>query len=286
MTPSRTVRVQGRKGSNATRLNGIYERRKGDVGSRPAYVKTTGDDDKMVIWFWAAKKVWMMTRTSMINTDSAYACVQEDSVDPTKISKPWKVFDKNIGTHKADENMIILKETTNTPRSPKARQQSKDEPKELEQLKQEKIQLQRKLDEMRKQIDGMEDQMKEYEDELLTATHDKYDQEQMVGFIEERISKMTNDQGALKEKLTTVYSRFKKMQAELKSNQEAVASFSNPEFDRLLKLSQSPNLDSKALLNCIFSVFEEQGLDFTMQKIISPCTTICDEISSIQDKHS
>jgi hypothetical protein len=285
MAPPRTVRVQGRKGSNATRLNGAYERRKGDVGNRPAYVKTTGDDDKMVIWFWAAKKVWMLTRQSMINTDSAYACVQEDSVDPTKISKPWRVFDKSVGTHKPDEKMVIIKETSATPRSPKAAQGKKTpkKPQELQQLQKEKKDLERKLEEMRKQIDGMEDQMTEYEEEIHRAEHDKYDQEQVVSFIEERIFKVTTDQHALKEKLTTVYGRFKKTQGELKENRESVASQSNPSFDSLINLK---NPDSEVLLNCIFNVFEEQGVDFTLQNILSPSTTICDEITSIQENYS
>eukprot|EP00492_Amphilonche_elongata_P005729 TRINITY_DN922_c0_g1_i1.p4 TRINITY_DN922_c0_g1~~TRINITY_DN922_c0_g1_i1.p4 ORF type:complete len:64 (+),score=15.47 TRINITY_DN922_c0_g1_i1:386-577(+) len=54
----------------------------------------------------------------MIKTDSAH--------DPTRISKPWKVFDKLVGTHKPDEKMIISEETTRTQRSPKARSHKKE----------------------------------------------------------------------------------------------------------------------------------------------------------------
>lgn len=286
MAPPQSVRVQGRTGANASRLNGDYKRRS-DIGNRPAYVKTTGDDDKMVIWFWSAKKVWMMTRTSMINTDSAYACVQEDAGDPTKILKPWKVFDKKVRTHKADSQMkIIVLPESNTPRSPKARKaKRKEKPKEIEELQKEKKALQMKLDETRKQIDGMEEQMEKYEEELSRVEHEKYDAEQRVSFDEEQIFKITTNQHVMKEKLATLFNRFKKMQAELKANRES-APETHASFDQLLGLTDSPNFKSEVLLNCIFNVFEEQGLESSLQNIISPCTAICDEISSVQEQYS
>jgi|ERR1712224_418277 len=190
------VRVQGRKGSNAVRLNGLYQKRK-DVGSRPAYTKTTGDDDKMVIWFWAQKKVWMMTRTSMINTDSAYACVQQDCADPTQVTKPWKVFDRQVGTHKPDKQMRVLREAIKS----KPTTSSAPVYQNVGVLRKRKKELETELEQMRKQIDGMEDQMNENGDDITQIEQDLHDGKKS-GRIFRATSFPTHDRSARNERKT------------------------------------------------------------------------------------
>lgn len=110
--PPTTLKIHSVQGDNASKLNGVYELRKEHIGGRPSYVKVNtmknrNDQDPMVIWFWEKKKVWMMNKTSMIHTDSAFACVRDPAADPTKIMSTWKVYDKTQGVHCLDEKMEI-----------------------------------------------------------------------------------------------------------------------------------------------------------------------------------
>jgi len=105
--PPQKIKVHGREGFNAPRINGIYKLRAQKVGDTVSYIKCNNEENRMVIWFWGAKKVWMMTRLSMVNTESAYACVQDDVAFPTLVKKAWNVYDKTAGKHVSDKNLKI-----------------------------------------------------------------------------------------------------------------------------------------------------------------------------------
>ena len=61
----------------------------------------------------------------MVNTESAYACVQEDAPDPTLVSKAWNVYDKSAGSHVPDKKlkMIPIADENEKPETPESLKQ-------------------------------------------------------------------------------------------------------------------------------------------------------------------
>jgi len=125
MAPPEKLKVFGREGFNAPRINGNYQLRKQKIGDRCSYIKMNNEENKMVIWYWKEKNVWMMTRLSMVNTESAYACVQENAADPTVVSKPWNVYDKTAGSHVPDKKlkMVPIEDENQKPDTPESLQE-------------------------------------------------------------------------------------------------------------------------------------------------------------------
>ena len=66
------LRIQGRKGHNHKRLNGIYELRRELVGGRVSYEKLLDGHDPMLIWFWSKKSVWMIAKKSNLLNQNTF----------------------------------------------------------------------------------------------------------------------------------------------------------------------------------------------------------------------
>jgi len=104
----KTIEMKSRVGSNADKVNGIYERY-GWINARPAYrrVKQGDDfDDPVICWFWKRKALWMISRMSQVNTEHSYAVSRApDAPNPTEIPGDWLIFDTHKKTYVKDEQM-------------------------------------------------------------------------------------------------------------------------------------------------------------------------------------
>merc|ERR1719394_850964 len=114
----------------------------------------------MVIWFWTERNVWMMTRLTMVNTESAYACVQQDVSNPTLVTKAWNVYDKSVGSHVADENLKMV-----------AADATQEKEETTQSLKQDTEELQTTLQQMQICLDDLTDTIR-FQDETITELGD------------------------------------------------------------------------------------------------------------------
>ena len=100
--------MNSRVGSNADKVNGIYDRY-GWINARPAYRRVKQDDDfddPVVCWFWKRKALWMISRISQINTEHSYAVSRApDAPNPTEIPGEWLIFDTHQKTYVKDDQM-------------------------------------------------------------------------------------------------------------------------------------------------------------------------------------
>jgi len=113
-----SIQVSGRVGINEGRVNGIYAPRGDDqmVGGKRSYIKEGQMEDPIVMWFWEKNRgVWMISRETGINSDSAYACVLTgmDVETPDQIpgGKTWMVYNKAAndgkGGYEPDKNITV-----------------------------------------------------------------------------------------------------------------------------------------------------------------------------------
>jgi len=111
---SGSVLIEGRTGSNAGRVNGVFVVREGkDVGGKTSYERDAGhimeDEDPICLWYAEKWKSWMISRESGIGTENAYALVTSGADSPVDIpaGSLWKVFDKEQGKYVDDDNIVI-----------------------------------------------------------------------------------------------------------------------------------------------------------------------------------
>merc|ERR1712178_294314 len=99
----------------------------------------------------------------MGNTESAYACVQEDASDPTKVNKAWNVYDKTAGSHVPDKKLQMVPIIDEN-----------DKPETVSSVKKDIEMLTKSLDQMRVCLDDLADTIdhQESERELLTQQLD------------------------------------------------------------------------------------------------------------------
>jgi len=113
-----SIQVSGRVGINEGRVNGIYAPRGDDemVGGKKSYIKEGQMEDPIVMWFWEKNRgVWMISRESGINSDSAYACVltgmDVETPDQIPDGKTWMVYNKGAndgaGGYEPDKNITV-----------------------------------------------------------------------------------------------------------------------------------------------------------------------------------
>lgn len=266
--PPTEIQVKGRRGASAKRLNGTYKLRKQLVGKRPSYIKVQSDTaDKMVIWFWSSNKVWMMTRKTMINTDSAYACVQDNASEPTKVTEPWKVYDKSVSKHEPDPNMVVV---------------AIDED-NMTKLRQEKKDLEDQIENMRQKIDGLEIQMGESDRKIdaLRSHVDESEHQKSVLVESHRRLKRSHDhmREQLANKIAEVKSR--KADAKKKMAQEKTILGRRPQFAALEKLTTDPSFDPDTFRECIFQLIQTEGVDSTLERCSTSeifCKTLADAL--------
>jgi len=113
-----SIQVSGRVGINEGRVNGIYAPRGDDqmVGGKKSYIKEGQMEDPIVMWFWEKNRgVWMISRETGINSDSAYACVltgmDVETPDQIPDGKTWMVYNKGAndgkGGYEPDKNITV-----------------------------------------------------------------------------------------------------------------------------------------------------------------------------------
>jgi len=272
------VRIQGRKGHNHKRLNGIYELRRELVGGRVSYEKLLDGHDPMLIWFWSEKNVWMVAKKSMIHTDKAYACVQEgadeDFSDPSKVcNKPWKVYDRNVETHVEDMDMSIV------PLSEDGDPQEDENDRTMEDLQEEKAILLKEIESMRRQMDVMEDQVKEVDDILHGFDQDKVEAKSLNGYLQESIMKLKVEERQLRRKTTSTHAKSKEVRAKHAEMMQTASAkiVSNPSIDELGMLVSEGRCKEDVLLECIFSVFDDIGVEKSVNRLVGSSTTICNK---------
>eukprot|EP00494_Astrolonche_serrata_P031307 UN31576 len=202
------VEVKGREGFNSSRLNGKYSLRKEKIGERPSYAKDGNDTNKMIIWYWKDKRVWMMTRHSMIGTDSAYACVKQDVQNPTQVTVPWKVFDKQEESHVPDEKMkivVIEKEQMNN--------NKKDNPpsENTTILKSKIIELTKQIENMKKTIDDLEDKVVANDAELERLELQREDRLTVGESLEAKFNILGQQQFSKDEKIKNMFQQYKQV---------------------------------------------------------------------------
>jgi len=274
------LRIQGRKGHNHKRLNGIYELRRELVGGRVSYEKLLDGHDPMLIWFWSKKSVWMIAKKSMIHTDKAYACVQEaldeDFSDPSKVcNKPWKVYDRNVETHVEDSAMSIVPLDL----SDDGDSQEKEVERTMEDLQEEKLILLEEIESLRKQMDIMEDQVKEVDDILHGFDQDKVEAKSLNGYLQESIMKLKVEERQLRRKTTSETAKSKDaraLHAEMMQTASAKV-ISNPSIEELGMLVSEGRCKEDVLLECIFSVFDDLGVEKSVNQVVGNSTTICNK---------
>lgn len=238
MSPPDQLKVFGREGFNAPRINGNYQLRKQKIGDRCSYIKMNNEENRMVIWYWKEKNVWMMTRLSMVNTESAYACVQEDAADPTIVSKAWNVYDKSAGSHVPDKKlkMIAIADENEQPETP-------------ESLNTDITNLNQHLDQMRICLDDLADTI-DFQESQRDAL--KLDLNQIVTAGESLEQEKIELEQKLKEtkrKLYTVHMRFKKDSLENEKLKLQHNSSPSPSFPQLFSfLSNNPETDHMPIL--------------------------------------
>jgi len=113
-----SIQVSGRVGVNEGRVNGIYAPRDDDqmVNGKKSYIKEGQMEDPIVMWFWEKNKgLWMISRETGINTQSAYACVltgpEIETPDKIPDGKTWMVYNKSAndgeGGYEPDTNISV-----------------------------------------------------------------------------------------------------------------------------------------------------------------------------------
>lgn len=200
--PPQEIRVHGREGFNAPRINGEYKLRGQKIGDRVSYIKKQHEENKMVIWWWKSRRVWMMTRLSMVNTESAYACVQEDVPFPTLVTKAWNVYDKSQGNHVPDKKLKM---------EPITEDKKVDTPstlvKEIEDLKHIIEQMQISMDDLLDTVKSQTSQEEEIKQELEDIV-------QEGEILENEYTDLTQEHEKLQTRLRSIVHHLKKSQVQ------------------------------------------------------------------------
>lgn len=257
------IEVQGTIGSNADRLNGMYKKRKQEVGGRPSYVKISKNADKMVIWFWLAKKVWMMTRKSMINTDSAYACVQDDALQPCEIRSIWKVFDKKAGEHKPNKKITIT---------------SCDNSSDIKQnLRKRKEELQRQVEDMKNTMDELEIEIRSNNREIEVLEKDRSELITRGIEVENNYNKMQQEHQKVVDGLAAMIHKVKSIKRQNEDlTQEFQSSKGCTAFDEIQELLEDDH-NADLMSQCIVEHMKELPIDEVLS-LFSSSEVVCSEI--------
>jgi len=92
--------------SAKNRVDGVFELTTDKQNGREVWQRKDDEDDPILLWWWPAKtlgvknmneNLWMISRSSQVGTQNAYACCPEDAKYPSLLKKPWKVFNKDSG---------------------------------------------------------------------------------------------------------------------------------------------------------------------------------------------
>lgn len=108
---------------NQNRINGYFELTKEKYMGKHQWQRNDEEEDPIILWYWpqknadnkskntTGKDLWMISRKTQRNTESAYACVNSSAELPTDISAQWECFDKNEGEFvKCDINIVQEKQ--------------------------------------------------------------------------------------------------------------------------------------------------------------------------------
>lgn len=98
------LKFQGAPKEKEHRVNGYFKLIKSMHDGCHMWQRDDDEKDPIIVWFWKkenavakgvkniSKGLWMISRKTMIDSDSAYACVQSDENIPTKIDTKWEVY--------------------------------------------------------------------------------------------------------------------------------------------------------------------------------------------------
>jgi len=66
------IRVSGRSGANARRINGTFVQREEILGGKYSF-KRQNEGEEIILWYWKRKKCWMISWKGHVETENAYA---------------------------------------------------------------------------------------------------------------------------------------------------------------------------------------------------------------------
>jgi len=255
--PPEVIEVKGREGFNDKRLNGEYYKRPTEINTRSAYTKRTKEENKMVIWFWSAKKVWMMTRETMINTDSAYACVKDDANDPTLIKAFWKVFDKKVGKHVTDKKMKII-DISHT--------RKKVDQSEIEKLKKSNLELKTQIEELKKVCNKLQETIETQEEQIDRQKDEVEDVLTMGEYLESDFNKKCIKHQNNKQEFKKLAQKYAKIQKWKQNNVPKECK----SFKTIQEIAIEPDKLKRSLLEALKNHSVKEWLE-----IFSSSQTIC-----------
>merc|ERR550534_1295252 len=104
--------------NGSDRVNGYYELDDKKLNKKLCWRKTKGvEDDPILCYFWPGsekentmgKDLWMISRESRKNTQSAYACCESAVDTPVEITSKWKVWSQTA--QKFEEAKLHISQT-------------------------------------------------------------------------------------------------------------------------------------------------------------------------------
>jgi len=87
------------------KVNGEYRNRNQPLHDRPTYLNASSN---LVLWFAPSATYWMISKAGKVNTDEAYACVNDPAKDPVNIRASWFSFDKSLSKFQIDSKARIF----------------------------------------------------------------------------------------------------------------------------------------------------------------------------------
>jgi len=79
------IRITGRRGANAHRINGTFVQRQEILGGKYSFKRQTDSGEEIILWYYKRKKCWMISWKGHVETENAYAVCKGSSDLPSDL---------------------------------------------------------------------------------------------------------------------------------------------------------------------------------------------------------
>jgi len=101
------IRVSGRSGANARRINGTFVQREEILGGKYSF-KRQNEGEEIILWYWKRKKCWMISWKGHVETENAYAVCKGAVELPSDLDGgTWFVWISARQTFDTDKNIRV-----------------------------------------------------------------------------------------------------------------------------------------------------------------------------------
>jgi len=102
------IRVSGRSGANARRINGTFVQREETLGGKYSFKRQTEEGEEIILWYWKRKKCWMISWKGHVETENAYAVCKGAVELPSDLDGgTWFVWISERQTFDTDQDIRV-----------------------------------------------------------------------------------------------------------------------------------------------------------------------------------